>query len=94
VCHGKDDNAEFIRLKNDVEGKSAKNRSAEAGVEDLKSDRRNGDQINQPIQLIQKSDCGANASFGVPGGCFPSVLQRCRMEANRPSHQRSKLVRS
>lgn len=90
VCYGNDYNAEFIRSKDDVERKSAKYRPAEVHIEDLKRVWRNRDQINHAIQLIQKADCGSNASPGVPGGSFLSVLQRCRMEADRPSHQRSK----
>ena len=62
MCHCKDDNVEIVRTKDDVEGKSTKDRPAEVSVETLKSVGRNGDDVNQAIQLIQKSNCGTKAS--------------------------------
>ena len=94
VCYGKDDNARVIYPKDDVERKSTKNRSAAVRIENLKSIGRSGDEINHAIQLIEKPDCGTNASLGVPGGGFVGVLLRCRMEADRPWHQPFNLVRS
>jgi hypothetical protein len=90
----KHDNVQVVYPENDVERKSTKNRSAEVTVENLKSVGRIGDEINQAIQLIEKPHCGANTSLGVPGGSFVGILQRCRMEADRPLHQPFNLVRS
>jgi hypothetical protein len=92
--YGKHDNVQVVCPENDVERKSTKNRAPEITVENLKSVGRIGDQINQPIQLIEKPHCGANTSLGVPGGGFVGILQRCRMEADRPPHQPFNLVRS
>ena len=94
VCHGKDDNAEVVSPKDKVEGKSTKDRAPEVSIENLKSVWRIRDEINQAIQLIQEPTCGTNASDGVPGGSFVGILQRCRMEADRPSHQGFNRVRS
>ena len=94
MCNGKDGNVQVVRPKDDVERKSTKNRSAEVGIEYLKSAGRIGDEINQAIQLIEKSDRGPHTSLGVPTGSFFGVLQRCRMEADRPWHQPFNLVRS
>jgi hypothetical protein len=94
MCYGKDDNVQVVRPKDDVERKSTKNRSAQASIENLKSVGRDGEEINQAIQLIQKPNRCANASLGVPYGSFVGVLQRCRMEADSPSHQPFNLVRS
>ncbi len=92
--YGQDDNLLVVCSKNDVERKSTKNRSAEVSIENLKSVRRIGDEINHAIQLIEEPTCGSNASLGVPGGSFVGVLLRCRMEADRPWHQPFNLVRS
>jgi hypothetical protein len=94
MCYGKDDSVQVVCPDDDVEGKATKNRSPEVGIENLKSVRRNGDQINQAIQLIEKSDRGPRTSLGVPNGSFFGVLQRCRMEADGPWHQPFNLVRS
>ena len=94
MCYGKDDNVEIVRTKDDIEGKSTKDRPAEVSVENLKSVGRNGDDVNQAIQLIQKSNRGTKASLGIPCGSFVGVLQRCRMEADRPLHQPLDRVRS
>ena len=94
MCNGKDGNVQVVRPKDDVERKSTKNRSAEVGIEYLKSAGRIGDEINQAIQLIEKPNGGTNASLGVPRGSFFGVLERDRMEADRPSHQPFNLVRS
>jgi hypothetical protein len=80
--------------KNDVERKSTKNRSAEVSFENPKSVGRIGNEINHTIQLIEEPNCGTNSSLRVPGGSFVGVLLRCRMEADRPSHQMLSLVRS
>jgi hypothetical protein len=93
MCYCKDDNVEIVRTKDDIEGKSTKDRPAEVSVENLKSVGRNGNDVNQAIQLIQKSNCGTKASLGIPCG-FAGVLQRCRMEADRPLHQPLNRVRS
>jgi hypothetical protein len=92
--YGKDDNLQVVRPKNDVERKSTKKRSAEVSIENLKSVGRIRDEINQAFQLIEEPYRGTNASLGVPGGSFVGVLLRCRMEADRPSHQPFNLVRS
>jgi len=63
-------------------------------VETLKSVGRNGDDVNQALPLIQKSNCGTKASLGIPSASFVGVLQRCRVEADRPLHQPFKRVRS
>ena len=94
MCHCKDDNVEIVRTKDDIEGKSTKDRPAEVSVETLKSVGRNGDDVNQAIQLIQKSNCGTKASLGIPSGSFVGVLQRGRVEADRPLHQPFNRVRS
>jgi hypothetical protein len=94
MCHCKDDNVEVVRTKDDIEGKSTKDRPAEVSVETLKSVGRNGDDVNQAIQLIQKSNCGTKASLGIPSGSFVGVLQRGRVEADRPLHQPFNRVRS
>ncbi len=94
MCHGKDDNVQAVCPKDDIERKSTKNRSAEISIESLKSVRRNCDEINQAIQLIEKPNRRTNALLCVPRGSFVGVLQRCRMEADRPSHQPFNLVRS
>jgi hypothetical protein len=91
--HGRDDNVQFVCPKNDVEGKSTKDRSAKADVENLKSVGRPADEINQAIQLFQKSSCCTNTSHGVPSGSFVGVLQRRRMEADRPYDQPFNRVR-
>ena len=41
--YGKDDYTSVIRSKDDVEGKPAKDRAAEIGIEDWKYAGRNGD---------------------------------------------------
>jgi len=87
VRYGKDDNISVICLKDDVEGKPAKDRPAEIGIEDWKSTRRSGDEVNQAVQFIQKPNCGADAPLCVPSGGFVGVPQRCRVEADGPSHQ-------
>ena len=92
--YGKDDNLQVICPKNEVERKSPKNRSAEVRIENLKSVGRIRDEINHAIQLVEEPNRGTNASLGVPGGSFVGVLVRCRMEADRPSHQPFSLVRS
>lgn len=92
--YGKDDNLQVVCPKYDVERKSTKNRSAEVSIENLKSVGRIRDEINHAIQLIEEPNRGTNASLGVPGGSFVGVLPRCRMEADRPSHQPFNLVRS
>jgi hypothetical protein len=94
MCYCKDDNVEIVRTKDDIERKSTKDRPAEVSVENLKSVGRNDDDVNQAIQLIQKSNCGTMASLGIPCGRFAGVLQRCRMEADRPLHQPLNRVRS
>lgn len=43
VRYGKDDYTSVIRSKDDVEGKPAKDRAAEIGIEDWKYAGRNGD---------------------------------------------------
>jgi hypothetical protein len=43
MCYGKDDNVQVVCPEDDVERKSAKNRSPEVAIENLKSVRRNGD---------------------------------------------------
>jgi hypothetical protein len=74
VCHGKDDNVQFVCPKDDVERKSTKNRSPDVGIENLKSVRRNCDEINQAIQLIEKPNRRTNTSLCVPRGSFVGVL--------------------
>jgi hypothetical protein len=54
--YGKDHNAHVVCPKDNVERKSTKDRSTKVGIENLKSVGRNGDRINQAIQLIQKPD--------------------------------------
>jgi hypothetical protein len=87
-------NVKVVCPKDDVERKSTKDRSADLTIEDLKSVGRVGDEINHPIQLIEKPSCGTNASLRVLCGSFVGVLHRARMEADRPSHQPFNLVRS
>jgi hypothetical protein len=94
MCDSKDYNIEIVCPKNDVEGKATKNRSAEVAIENLKSVRRNSNEVNQAIQLIEKPNSGTNASLGVPSSGFLGILQRCRMEANKPLHQPFNLARS
>ena len=84
MCHCKDDNVEIVRTKDDLEGKSTKDRPAEVSVKTLESVGRNGDDVNQAIQLIQESNRGTKASLGIPGGRLVGVLQRCRVEADGP----------
>ena len=67
VRYGKDDDTGVIRSKDDVEGEPAKDRAAEIGIEDWKSPRRNGDEVNQAVQFIQKPKRGADAPLSVPG---------------------------
>ena len=92
--YGKDDSLQFVCPKNDVERKSTKNRPAEVSIENLKCVGRISDEIDHAIQLIEEPNCGTNASLRVPGGSVVGVLLRCRMEADRPSHQPFNLVRS
>jgi hypothetical protein len=92
--YGKDDHVDIICPKDDVEGKPAKDRTAEIGIENLESIRRSADELNQAIQLIQEPNGGANAPLGVPGGGFVGVLLGCRMEADGPSHQPLNRLRS
>lgn len=94
VCYRKDDDVPIVCPKDDVKGKSTKDCPPEAWVECWKLGRGNGNEVNQAIQFVQKPNCGTNASFGVPTGGFVRVLQGCRMEADRPSHQPLNLVRS
>jgi hypothetical protein len=82
VRDGNDDDVCVIYSKHDVEWKPSKDRPAQVSLEDRKSIRRNGDKIDQSIQLIQKSDCSPNAPLGIPLGGFVGVLQRRRMEAH------------
>ena len=74
VRYGKDDYTGFIRTKDDVEGKPAKDRATEIGIEDWKSPWRNGDEVNQAVQFIKKPKCGADAPLGIPGDGFFGVL--------------------
>jgi hypothetical protein len=74
VCYGKDDEVEVVYSKDDVEGKSTKDRPAEAGIENLESIGRDGDEVNQTIQLIQKPNRGPSAPLGVPSSSFFGVL--------------------
>jgi hypothetical protein len=67
VRYGKDDYTSVIRSKDDVEGKPAKDRAAEIGIEDRKYAGRNGDEVNQAVQFIQKPKRGADAPLSVPG---------------------------
>ena len=92
--YGKDHNVQVGCPKDNVERKSTKDRSTKVSIEDVKPVGRNGDLINQAIQLIEKPDGCPNTSAGVPGGSFFGVLQRCRMEADRFWHQPFNLVRS
>jgi hypothetical protein len=86
VRHGKDDDIDVVCPKDDVEGKPAKDRPAEIGIEDWKCIRRDGNQVNQPIQFIQKPNCCPDTSLRVPSGGFVGVPPRCRMEADGSSH--------
>jgi hypothetical protein len=92
--YGKDDDLQVVCPKNDVERKSTKNRSAKVSIENLKFVGRVCYKINHAIQLIEEPNCGTSASLSVPGGSVVGVLLRCRMEADRPSHQPFNLVRS
>jgi hypothetical protein len=65
----------------------AKQGPPEVSVEDWKSVRREGDEVNQTIQLIDKPNCRTNAPLGVPSGGFVGVLYRRRVEPDRPLHQ-------
>lgn len=78
--HCKYDNIQFVGPKNDVERKSTKNCPAEVGIERWKSVGRIADEINQAVQLIEKSRRGTDTPFGVPSGSFIGIPQRCRME--------------
>jgi hypothetical protein len=73
VRYGKDDDIGVVCPKDDVEGKPAKDRPAEISIEDWKSLRRDGDEVNQAIQFIQKPNCGADAPLAVPSGGFVGV---------------------
>jgi hypothetical protein len=57
----KDDNVQIVCPKYDIERKSTKNRATQVNIEDLESVGRRGDEVNQVIQLIEKSDRGASA---------------------------------
>jgi hypothetical protein len=94
VGYSKDHHAQVVCPKHNVERKSTKDRSTEVAIEKVKPVRRVGDQINQPIQLIQKPGCCPNTSVGVPGCSVFGVLHRCRMEADRCWHQPFNLLRS
>jgi hypothetical protein len=82
VRDGNDRDVRAIRPKHDVEGKPSKDRPAQISLEDWKSIRRNGDETDRSIQLIEESDCSPNAPLGVPLGGFVGVLRRRRMEAH------------
>jgi hypothetical protein len=94
VRDGNDYDVCVTRPKHDVKGKPSKDRPTQIGREDRKPIRRNGDETDHSIQLIEESDCGPNAPLGVSlGGCV-GVLQRRRMEARRPWHQPLNRLRS
>lgn len=94
MCYGKDDDIDTVCAEDDVKRKSTKDRPMEVSIENLKSIRRNGDEVNQSIQLIQKPNCRTNASLGVPSGSFVGILQSCRMKADRFPHQPFNRLRS
>ena len=88
MCYGKDDNVEIVRTKDDIEGKSTKDRPAEVSVENLKSVGRNGDDVNQAIQLIQKSNCvrrlrSAYQAAASPASCNAAGWKRTDLRINR-----------
>jgi hypothetical protein len=82
VRDGNDHDVCAVRPKHDVEGKPSKDCPAQISLEDWKSVRRNGDETDQSIQLIQESDGSPNAPLGVPLGGFVGVVRRRRMEAH------------
>ena len=91
--YGKDDYL-VVCSKDDVKRKPSKHRAAEVSIEDRKFLRCDGDQVNQPIQFIQKPNCGSDAPLGIPDGGFVGVPLRRRVEANGPSHQPLSRLRS
>ncbi|MEO8373407.1 MAG: hypothetical protein ABI806_29750, partial [Candidatus Solibacter sp.] len=89
-----DDHRSVVGSKDDVEGKPPKQRPPKISIEHLKAVGRNGDEVHQPIQLIEEPNRGTRAPLGVPCNGIIGIAQSGRMEADGPWLQPLNLLRS